>query len=720
MNSPRVFTDLQNSSLSGRLLALTLLVLSCGTLQAQLLEEVVVTAQKREQNLQDVGVSVTAFSGDQMQKLGFVESKDIIAQTPGLELLNYGGGSIVSFNIRGVGQNDFLANQEAPVALYVDEAYQPSNVTTRFSLFDIDRTEILRGPQGTLFGRNSTGGLVHFVTAKPTEEVDGFVDVTLGEESRRRVEAAIGGGLTETVSGRLSMVYNGNNGLIENDIGPDQREADDYAVRGQLQFDPSDDLSILLKAQYADESSAAVGYSHGLPSFNPTDFFGYVDADGDPFTASNDFEGQNQTEVLDLYAKIEWDVGNFTVTSITNYQDVDTVYAEDSDASPNSLYHYTQFYKMDQISQELRLSWEGDRHRSVVGFYYLNIDGDYDIDQAGDAFFGPGAVFAINSTQETTTFAFFGQTEFDITEQLSLTAGLRYNNDDKDFSLVAPDFGFGGYTDNLSEEDFNAKIQLNYRVNDDWLLYAGYNRGIKSGGFNVPLTPVTTAELPYGGEVLTAYEIGFKASLTETTRLNASVYYYDYDDYQAYNIDPFFNAFLFNAQAENYGAEIELVTNPIDGLDILLGASFLDTKITDLPTTFNTLDPVTFAPAQNFPTGTEEAPLSPGATINGLVRYSWPAFGGTVALQGDFRWTDDQKFNLAVSELVLEDDYVVFNARLDYTTSDERWSAAIFVKNLTDTEYREYSTDATLFFGSGLDVWGNERWVGGNVRYNFF
>lgn len=366
------------------------------------------------------------------------------------------------------------------------------------------------------------------------------------------------------------------------------------------------------------------------------------------------------------------------------------------------------------------MSWEGDRHRSVVGFYYLNIDGDYDIDQSGDAFFGPGAVFGIESTQETTTFAFFGQTEFDITDQLSLTAGLRYNNDDKDFTLTSADFGFVGYTDNLSEDDFNAKIQLNYRVNDDWLIYGGYSRGIKSGGFNVPLTPVTTAELPYIGEVLTAYEIGFKASLTETTRLNASVYYYDYDDYQAYNIDPFFNALLFNAEAENYGAEIELVSNPIEGLDILLGASFLETEVTGLPTTFNTLDPVTFAPAQNFPTGTEEAPLSPGATINGLVRYSWPAFGGNVALQGDFRWTDDQKFNLAVSELVLEDDYIVLNARLDYTSSDERWSAAIFMKNLTDTEYRVYSTDATLFFGSGLDVWGNERWVGGNVRYNFF
>ena len=124
-----------------------------------MLEEVVVTAQKREQNLQDIGVSVTAFSGAQMRKLGFVESNDLIAQTPGLEVSGYGGSAIASFNVRGVGQNDYTANQEAPVALYIDEAYQSSNVTTRFSLFDVERAEVLRGPQGTLFGRNATGGV---------------------------------------------------------------------------------------------------------------------------------------------------------------------------------------------------------------------------------------------------------------------------------------------------------------------------------------------------------------------------------------------------------------------------------------------------------------------------------------------------------------------------------------------------------------------------------
>ena len=718
MKSTLKTLNLLRSSFFIGVAAVTALALTSGALQAAVLEEVVVTAQKREQNLQDIGVSVTAFSGEQMSRLGFIESKDIVAQTPGLELTGYGGGAINSFVIRGVGQNDFLASQESPVALYIDEGYQSSNVTTRFGLFDIERAEVLRGPQGTLFGRNSTGGMVHFITARPTQELEGFVDVTLGEEARRRVEAAISGGLTDQVSGRLSMVYNEDNGLIENDLGPDTRRADDWAVRGQLLIEPSEDLSIRLKAQYGDEDAAPVGYSFGLPSFNPTDFYGYSDADGDPFTVSNDFESFQTTELINLYSNISWDIGPITLTSVTDYQDVEHTYAEDSDVSPSSTYHYIQYFELEQISQELRLNWDGERHRFVAGVYFLNIDLTYDILQAGENFFGP-LTFPSQVMQDTTTYAVFGQAEYDFTDQLTLILGVRYNRDEKDYSLEAEIFGFPTFTDSFSEDDYSAKIQLNYKINDDWLLYAGWNRGIKSGGYNFPLTPVDAETLPYGSEVLNSYEVGVKASLTPTTRLNVSAYYYDYEDYQAYNIDPFFNALLFNAKAENYGGEIELVSNPVEGLDILLGLSLLDTEVTGLPTDYNTLDPITFAPAQNYPTGTEEAPLSPGATVNGLVRYSWPAFGGQLALQGDFRWVDDQKYNLAVSEIVVEDSYGVINGRLEYTSGDEHWNAAIFVRNLGDERYRTFSTDASLFYGAALDVWGNERWVGGSIRYSF-
>ncbi len=680
--------------------------------------EIVVTANKREQNLQDVAVSVTAYSGDQLRVLGFTDSADLVVQTPGLEVSGFGGGALTSYSIRGVGQNDFAANQEAPVALYIDEAYQSSNVSSRFSLFDIERAEVLRGPQGTLYGRNATGGLVHYKTVQPSFDFGGYVDLTVGEQGRVRVESAVGGGLSDSVAARLSFNLSRDDGLLINDIGRNAVREKNFAVRGQILAEPSDNLSILLKAQYGEENGSPNGYSFGLPSFNATDFFGNVDADGDPFTISNDFDSFKNTKALDLSAKIELDLGGAKLTSITNFQDISDQYGEDADASPTDAFHYTQGTDISQFSQELRLDFEGDRHRTTVGAYFLNIDGDFSTQQMGAAFFG-AASFETLASQKTTTYAIFGQLEYDLTDELALTVGARLNHDEKDFTLQSVDFGFPQFNGSISDTDWSGKAQLDYRPNDDILLYAGLSRGIKSGGFNLPLTPISAVDLPFASEELTSYEIGAKTTLSDGVRFNASAFIYDYNDYQAYNIDGAFNTLLFNADAKYYGAEFELVANPAQGLDIVLGASFIDTEISNLPTTFNTLDPITFAPAQNFPTGVESAPLVSDVSLNGLIRYAFPAFGGEVSVQSDFVWKSDHKFNLARSESVLEGSYGVLNARIGYASDDDAWSIAVFVNNLTDTRYRTFAIDGTLFFGNSEDIFGAKRWFGANARFNF-
>jgi len=686
--------------------------------QSVLQDTIVVTAQKRDQDQQDVGIAVMAYSGEQLRELGFTDSIDLIAQTPGLDAAGFGGGAIPSFNIRGVGQNDFAANQEAPVALYIDETYQSSNVTTYFSLFDIERAEVLRGPQGTLFGRNSTGGLVHYLTVKPSQEAEAFIDVTAGEQGRVFLQGAAGGGLSDTVSTRVSFAFNRSNGLLENDIGENAMRPENFAIRGQLLFEPTDTLSALLKVQYGEENGAPNGYSLGLPSFNPTDFLGNVDADGDPFTISTDFDFFKNSEVFEVTGTLNWDLGFAQLTSVTNFQDISDLYGEDADVTDDSQFNYTQGTDIQQFSQEVRLSFDGERHRSVLGLYFLNIDGSFSNQQFGELFFGPD-IFETLSEQDTTTIAVFAQTEYDLTDQLALTLGARFNHDKKDFELESTDFGFPLFVDTIEESDWSGKVQLDYRPTDGVLLYAGVSRGIKLGGFNFPLTPLAVADLPFDSETLWAYEVGAKTELGDRARLNLSAFYYDYNDYQAYNIDAFFNTLLFNADAEFFGGEIEFVANPIDGLDILLGGSWTDTEVTGLPTDLNTLDPITFAPAANFPTGVETAPVIPEFSLNGLVRYSWTMFGGSMAVQSDFFWKDDHKFNLAVSEVTLEDAYAVLNASIRYTSESGRWSASVFGQNLTDTRYRRFAIDGTLFFGSSEDVFGEQRWFGGNVRINF-
>jgi iron complex outermembrane receptor protein len=687
------------------------------------LEEVIVTAQKREESLQNVGISVTAFSSDQMAALGMSSAVDVVAQTPGLHVSGAGGGSINSFSIRGVTQNDFAASQESPVAVYVDEGYISLNSITNFSLFDLERVEVLRGPQGTLFGRNATGGLVHYLTRKPSQEADGFVNLQFGEDGRTHVEGAFGGGLSEHVAGRLSAVYAKDDGLIENDIGPNTMRQDEYSIRGQLLIEPSDDLKVLLKAQYAKEDAARGGYAHqvafdGAFPDDPdaTDFFGYRDEDGDPFTVSQDFKGYTKSEVTALMARVDWTLGSYTLTSITDFQDITDSYGEDADVSPFDIYNYEQKNDVTQFSEELRLGWDTDRMHNVVGLYYLNIDGQYDTRQTGDAFFGTGVGYPVGTAevvgakQKTETWAIFGQTEITLADQWSLIVGGRFNSDSKDFQYQSTDIYFlqGGdfsYKDSLSDTDFSGKVQVNFRPNEDWLIYGGISRGIKAGGFNLPLFPIAASDFPFDGEVLLAYEVGFKSSLSERVRLNASAFYYDYSDYQAYSFDGF-ATFLFNANAKNYGAEIELAASPVDGLDLMLGTSLLHTKVTDVPSTISA-------------TGEETAALSPEVTFNALVRYEWPAFGGALSVQADYAWQDKQNFNLVYTPVIAEDAYGVGNARFAYTSAEDKWSAAVFVRNFTDTEYRTYAFDSTGFFGSIENVPGPKRWWGVDLTFKW-
>ena len=716
-------------------------------------DEILVTAQRREENVQNVGIAITAFSADQMRQMGVSETVDIVAQTPGLSVARPGAGAINIFSVRGVTQADYGPNQEAPVALYVDEAYISQNTVTNFSLYDLERVEVLRGPQGTLFGRNATGGLVQYVTRKPSQDFEASVEGQLGSSGRQRLEGAVGGGLAGEVSGRLSGVFNQSDGLMENAIGPDGQAADDFSLRGQLLFEPSDALDILLKVQYSEDDSDRGNYFHATGengAFTPppaTDFFGYRDADGDPWTGEWDFAGFTKAEVTQFTGRVDWALGAVTVTWVGDYQDIDHNYGEDSDVSPANIFNYTQSTDVQQWSQELRASWAGDGVRVVGGVYFLDIDGDYSRDSLvfgqedfdwSDAFFGipePGGYRLADSfTQETRTWAVFGQTEFDITDTLTLIAGARWTEDDKDYDFQQAWLGADGlyvffegaspgdvpyfaYQNSIDEGDWSGRIQLNYQPTDAILWFASINRGIKSGGFNSPvdatgLLAVNEDEqfipfdqdnsvMDYDGEVLTSYEAGLKSTwLDGRARFNASVFYYDYSDYQISNFVGVTQT-VFNTDGTLWGGEVEIAASPLEGLDLLLGVSLLDSEV-DLPEGIR-------------PDGklTSEAVLAPELTLNGLARYSWTAFGsGRLSAQGDFSWRGRQIFNLSNTEVVREGSFAVMNASLGYTTASDRYFATVFVRNLFDEEYREYAFDTTGDFGSVEGVAGLERWYG--------
>ncbi len=730
------------------------------------LEEITVTAQKREQNLQDVGVTITAFTGDQIEALGFTNTTDIVAMTPGL---NYtvpnAESSQINFFLRGVGLNDFADANENPVAVYVDEVYRPAMGGLSFQLFDMERVEVLRGPQGTLFGRNTTGGLVHFVSRRPTEEPDGYLNGTFGEFNQVKLEGALSGPLSDGIAGRLSLATNQHDGWTENRVGPDYNETDAMAARGQLLFDPSDAVEVLLTGWWSDNDASVGAWQHESTRLDANgvsvplgpneqdmsvdcnadgtldandlrpapgaDCFGYVDTDGDPWAGDFDRDGRVEVETSGVSVNLDWAFDAFTLTSITAFQTVDRLQTEDTDAGPFPLLQPTFQAQTDTFTQELRIDGSTERMRWVAGLYYFDneVDGHYILDLTNLGF----VFFNVNYLQETDSIAAFGQVEFDLAEQWTLIAGLRVENEEKTLDYRNVDesglfeFLFGDPTafdfreatvGDLAKHDTDSvsgKLELDWRPHENFLVYAGISQGTKSPGFNVGFLDQTllfasnTPEtIPFDKETLRSYEIGFKSTILDgRARFNGAAFYYDYEDFQTFRFE-LLNQVIFNADAEVTGAELELQASPAEGWDVALGLSVLDATAKGIP------DPAGGPPRDR------NMVAAPDVSANALVRYAWPAFGGEMAVQAWGNYNGETFYDVQNVPVSREDGYTVGNLSVSWASSDDRWELSAFAHNITDEEYLSYTFDFTGTFGFNQQAFGPPRWWGVSVQYNLW
>src|SRR6266702_4553520 len=388
---------------------------SIGVAQAEVLEEVVVTAQKREQKVSDVGISVTAFTGDQLKALNVSSTTQISEQTPGLIVTQFGGGTATVFNVRGAGQLDFDDQQEAPVAVYLDGAYVSFLGGVGFNFFDLDRVEVLRGSQGTLFGRNATAGLVQVISRKPVDHQEGYVEVTGGSYGMRKVEAAFNQPISATLSARLSYYHESNDGYIENSSGPNGANLNNNSARLQLLYKPTDRLSILFAGRVGIDDSSGQNYSvhagvtqpNGVVELvqpygpvSPSNYVAYCadlaarnfvpgpdggtnPAGGDcyngaannqgPFRASAEAPSYFRRHQYEGTVTVDYAVGPGTLTSVTDYQDFRKQYAEDSDSTPLDLFEYQQTLVASQRSEELRYAATTSWGRYIAGAYFLQI-----------------------------------------------------------------------------------------------------------------------------------------------------------------------------------------------------------------------------------------------------------------------------------------------------------------------------------------------------------
>ena len=717
--------------------------LLASAVQANVLEEVVVTAQKREQSLQDVGIAVTAMTGDQIEALGFTNAQQVTAMAPGVSTVQPNGEANYSIGIRGVTNSDFTTNVESPVALYVDEVYISQMSGSGFALFDMERVEILRGPQGTLFGRNATGGLAHFITRKPTQENEGYAKVTIGDYDQYKFEGAVSGGLTDNLSARLSLQTHDNDGYVDNRLtGETLNNANDITGRLQLMYTPSDDLEVLLKIERSDQD-IRTGFFENVSSVqtgvltpnSPNPVLGYTDNDGDVFAGDYDDPGFNDLETENYALSVNWAVNDsMNLTSITAFNTVERIYIEDSDASPVPLFNFFLTTDAEQFSQELRLDGETEKFKWVAGLYYLDLDINDSNGAITDPFIGGGGTTVAGSegglnnpyTSELESKSIFGQIEYPLSDKLRLTAGIRFISDDKDFqyrvdaveflnpasvpgfnapSNLALQANIGSYVSSRSDDEVAGRLQLDWDMNDTTLVYASWNRGVKGGGYNAPIFPpgaFADDPLSYDPEQLDAFEVGFKTDIGDIGRLNAAAYYYDYEDYQIFNIVGLDTITINSPDTEAKGFEVELQLTPGEAWDIILGASYNDTD-------------TTLADGS-----TVNQPIqSPEYDLNAMVRYSFPAFGGDIALQADATYRDDVIFALTETPNVSQDGYTVANVSASYTR--DNWQFSAFVQNVGDEEYQVQAFDL-----SGLDVfglteqyYGRPRWWGVSARYQW-
>lgn len=750
------------------------------------LEEITITAQKRDQREQDVGISIAAFSGDELRELGIRSSTDLAAQTPGVSLAGAYGGQFLTFSIRGVTQNDFLDHTEAPTSVYVDEAYMAMMTTQQFTLFDVERAEILKGPQGTLFGRNSTGGTVNFVSRKPTRETDGFLDVSYARFDAARVEAALGGALSERVSARAAVLYSHSSPILSNQYagGGDTWNDDSFAGRAHLQFDFSDDTRLLLTGYGGRSESRSspwqwsgtiaevnangqvinahrvsptetrecigpggantdcgndvLGSPDGFTLTRPLpggDFFGYREGEG---TSINQDVPTGNVNTLKLYggtANFQWDRGDLSLVSVTDYKVARKDFQLDGTVSPARGINTIAQAETTSYSEELRLLGMAERWRWVTGLYYLNIDADVPTTGIWLPVDGNTPTIVVANFQgfqfldeyelRTKSTSLFAQAEYDLTPTLTAIAGVRGTSEKKDFDYrsdiylqtspanprvfnkgmrIAP---VRAYSDDASKTLVTARAALEWKPHDDLLVYGSFNRGVKAGGFNAPFgggAPITDAQIPYDEETLNAYETGFKATLMDgSAQINASVFYYDYRDYQTFQFIGLTSQ-VTNNDAKYTGADLEINVSPAKGLLLQLGASYLDTTVYDV---------VSFGIVAD-----KEASFAPEFQASGLARYEWPLGGGQASVQGSFKYSSSYYNSLTNFDSLESDSYVAFNGRVAFRTPSERIEIAAFVDNISNERYDTLRFDLSSSCGCTLATYAKPRVYGLSVNYS--
>lgn len=656
--------------------------------EADVIEEIIVTAEKRETSAQETAIALTAYDSEQLQLRGIADIQDLQWSVPNLIISPNSQSPVTYAYIRGIGSDQLVAGFDPGVAYHVDGVYigQPSSMPG--DLWDMERVEVLRGPQGTLYGRNTTGGSINVITKDPTEEFEANFDVTGGNYEDVRERGAVSGALTDDISGRLSFINERNEGYQDDFTSHNGDVTDYYSVRGKLKFEISEDANLVLTAQQFQNNGNQsqkrrepfAPYTFPGTSFTVDIFAGAIPNPRDPREVAKDYPERLRL-TNDFYsARLTWDVdmgalGPATLVAITGYLTNDWFQSADIDQSSNPVQFQRWTMNTNQISQEVRLVSAGQGPWEWIGgvFYFNeNLSSDYFFQDSSIA----GFTFMNGGQLKTTSYAAYGQIGYDFRAEghpFKVVVGGRYTGDEKDINeyQVIPQFGVNrAGKDNKSWNEGTGKVEFDYFLTDDIFTYLDLSHGYKGGGFSLGQFD------SYDPEKVDSVELGIKSQFwNNRAQVNVATFYNDYKDLQV----NFLQATSFTtdnaAQATIKGVELEMVLIPFDHLTLGSNLTWLNAQFDDYE----------FTPTIDLSGDTLNR--APEYTASTFVQYDYSMGDrGTITARADYYWQDDVYYRVQNIARHRADAFFTADARVMWTSADAKWVVDTFVKNMTDED----------------------------------
>lgn len=706
-----------------------------GTSADTVRDVVTVTARRREESLKDVPVAVSALSADQLDQIGAQDITTLQAITPNatVQVARGSNSTLISF-IRGVGQQDPLWGFEPGVGLYIDDVYVARPQGAVLDIFDIERIEVLRGPQGTLYGRNTIGGAIKYVTARMDGDPTLMARVSGGSYNQLDYMVSASTPLSDTFAVGGAYARYTRDGYGENlTTGQDHYNKDVTAFRLSAEWTPTDDLFFRLAYDRVEDDSNPRHGSRILPGALP----GSTPLD-DIYDTRAGLVGENSVSTEGLSLTAEWNFSDtLTFKSITAYREGDTDTIIDFDNTPTPVLDIPAYYADDQFTQEFQLAYEGERMQGVVGVYYLDSTAEGAFDTVAGLL---GITIGTGGSVDTESYAIFGDFSYDVTDRLRVSLGARYTEDKKTGDVFRANYlGVGrtpltggpaatpillrtDYTSERSFDQFTPRLSVSYDLNDQLTGYASYSQGFKSGGFDMRgdaiLTPDTVNG--YEPETVDSFELGLKGeNIGGVLNFSSALFWSDYQDQQVTTQVPTATgiaSFVDNVgQSTIYGAELEGSLFLTENLTANFALGWLQAEFDE----FLRYDLV----AQAYVDISDQVVFQNSPEWSGYLglTYTAEAFGGDLAVTPSISYRDSYSQFEFPNPLLDEDGYTLVDLSAVWSAPNEHWEIGLHGRNLTDEEYRigGYNFPGAIFDDSVVAFYGPPRTFTATLTYRY-